>query len=488
MEEKVYKILGGLFNMTIGNIVHSIRNIMRKDPGVDGDAQRISQMTWMIFLKVFDAMEEEKEAENSKYKSPLPEEIRWRNWASDDEGITGDELLDFINEKVFGEIKTLDVESNRKAMIIRQVFEDTYNYMKNGVLIRQVINEINKIDFTSSKDRHLFNDIYETILKELQSAGSAGEFYTPRAVTQFIVDMVNPQLGEIVLDPACGTGGFLISSLENMKKEVDNVEELQILAKNIRGIEKKPLPHLLCMTNLILHDIEEPNIKQDNSLSKPLREYSSKDMVDVVVTNPPFGGAEEDGIEKNFPNEFQTRETADLFLILITKLLRDEGRCGIVLPDGFLFGEGVKTRIKEKLLSEFNLHTIVRLPNGVFNPYTGIRTNLLFFEKGKPTKDIWYFEHPLPEGYKTYNKGKPIQIKEFDLEKEWWKDRDNKKFQKYCWKVSIDEIHKRGFNLDINNPNEKKEKENLSSKEILEKLEMSFEKSKALIREIKGEI
>ncbi|MCK5624783.1 N-6 DNA methylase [Candidatus Pacearchaeota archaeon] len=474
--------------MTIGNIVHSIRNIMRKDPGVDGDAQRISQMTWMIFLKVFDAMEEEKEAENSKYKSPLPEEIRWRNWASDDEGITGDELLDFINEKVFGEIKTLDVESNRKAMIIRQVFEDTYNYMKNGVLIRQVINEINKIDFTSSKDRHLFNDIYETILKELQSAGSAGEFYTPRAVTQFIVDMVNPQLGEIVLDPACGTGGFLISSLENMKKEVDNVEELQILAKNIRGIEKKPLPHLLCMTNLILHDIEEPNIKQDNSLSKPLREYSSKDMVDVVVTNPPFGGAEEDGIEKNFPNEFQTRETADLFLILITKLLRDEGRCGIVLPDGFLFGEGVKTRIKEKLLSEFNLHTIVRLPNGVFNPYTGIRTNLLFFEKGKPTKDIWYFEHPLPEGYKTYNKGKPIQIKEFDLEKEWWKDRDNKKFQKYCWKVSIDEIHKRGFNLDINNPNEKKEKENLSSKEILEKLEMSFEKSKALIREIKGEI
>lgn len=460
---------------------------MRKDPGVDGDAQRISQMTWMIFLKVFDSMEEEKEAESSEYKSPLPEEIRWRNWASDDEGITGDELLNFVNEKVFEEIKNLDVEINRKAMIVRQVFEDTYNYMKNGVLIRQVINEINKIDFTSSKDRHLFNDIYETILKELQSAGSAGEFYTPRAVTQFIVDMVNPKLGEIILDPACGTGGFLISSLENMKKEVDNVEELQILAKNIRGIEKKPLPHLLCMTNLILHDIEEPNIKQDNSLAKPLREYSSKNMIDVVVTNPPFGGAEEDGIEKNFPNEFQTRETADLFLVLIMKLLRDEGRCGLVLPDGFLFGEGVKTRIKEKLLSEFNLHTIVRLPNGVFNPYTGIRTNLLFFEKGKPTKEIWYFEHPLPEGYKTYNKGKPINIKEFDLEKEWWKDRDNKKFEKNCWKVSIEEIHKRNFNLDINNPNGIEEGENLSSKEILEKLEESFEKSRELIGKIKGE-
>jgi len=457
---------------------------MRKDPGVDGDAQRISQMVWLIFLKVFDAMEEEKEAENPKYKSPLPEEIRWRNWASDDEGITGDELLDFVNDKVFEQIKNLETGKNKKALIVKQVFEDTYNYMKNGVLMRQVINEINKIDFTSSKDRHLFNDIYETILKELQSAGSAGEFYTPRAVTQFIVDMVNPKLGEIVLDPACGTGGFLISSLKNMKRELDNVEEIKIIEKNIRGIEKKPLPYLLCMTNLILHDIEEPNIKHDNSLSKPLREYSSKDMVDIVVTNPPFGGAEEDGIEKNFPTEFQTRETADLFLILIMKLLRDEGRCGIVLPDGFLFGEGVKTRIKEKLLSEFNLHTIVRLPNGVFNPYTGIRTNLLFFEKGKPTKEIWYFEHPLPEGYKTYNKGKPIQIKEFDFEKEWWGNREDKKFKNNCWKVSINEIQKRNYNLDINNPNGKEE-ENLSSKEVLEKLEESFEKSKELIEKIK---
>ncbi|MBS3100090.1 N-6 DNA methylase [Candidatus Pacearchaeota archaeon] len=475
--------------MAISNIVHSVRNIMRRDPGVDGDAQRISQMTWMIFLKVFDSMEQEKEAEDSKYKSPLPEEIRWRNWADNEEGITGEELLDFVNKKIFEQIKNLDVENDRKAQLVKQVFEDTYNYMKNGVLMRQVINEINKINFTSSKDRHLFNDIYETILRELQSAGSAGEFYTPRAVTQFIVDMVNPKLGEIVLDPACGTGGFLVSTLENMRKEVDSVEELQRLGKNIRGIEKKPLPHLLCMTNLMLHDIEEPNIKHDNSLSKPLREYSSKDMIDVVVTNPPFGGAEEEGIENNFPNEFQTRETADLFLVLIMKLLRDEGRCGIILPDGFLFGEGVKTRIKQKLLSEFNLHTIVRLPNGVFNPYTGIRTNLLFFEKdSKGTKDVWYFEHPLPEAYKTYNKGKPIQLKEFDLEKEWWNNRENEKFKNNCWKVSIEEIEKRKFNLDINNPNGKNEIETLGSKEILEKLEESFEKSKELIEKIKGEI
>ena len=473
--------------MAISNTVQSIRNIMRRDPGVDGDAQRISQMTWMIFLKVFDAMEEEKEAENG-YKSPLPDEIRWRNWASDDEGITGEELLDFVNEKIFEKIKNLDVENNRKAQIVKQVFEDTYNYMKNGVLMRQVINEINKIDFTKKGDRHLFNDIYETILKELQSAGSSGEFYTPRAVTQFIVDMVNPKLGEIVLDPACGTGGFLTCTLENLRKEIDSIEELEKLGKNIRGIEKKPMPHLLCMTNLMLHDIEEPNIKHDNSLSKPLREYSSKDMIDVVVTNPPFGGAEEEGIENNFPSEFQTRETADLFLVLIMKLLREEGRCGLVLPDGFLFGEGVKTRIKQELLNNFNLHTIVRLPNGVFSPYTGIRTNLLFFEKGQPTKDIWYFEHPLPEGYKTYNKGKPIQIKEFDLEKEWWNNREDKKFEKYCWKVSREEIEKRGFNLDINNPNGKDEEESLSSKEILEKLEESFEKSRGLIGKIKGEV
>jgi type I restriction enzyme M protein len=354
--------------------------------------------------------------------------------------------------------------------------------------MRQVINEINKIDFTKKQDRHLFNDIYETILKELQNAGSAGEFYTPRAVTQFIVDMVNPKLGEIVLDPACGTGGFLISSLENMKKEVDSIDDLQKLGKNLRGIEKKPLPHLLCMTNLILHDIQEPSIRHDNSLARPLRDYSSKDMVDCVVTNPPFGGAEEDGIEQNFPSGFQTRETADLFLVLIMKLLRDEGRCGLVLPDGFLFGEGVKTRIKEELLSKFNLHTIVRLPNGVFNPYTGIRTNLLFFEKGRPTKEIWYFEHTLPEGYKTYNKGKPIQIKEFDLEKEWWNDRENKEFEKYCWKISIDEIQKRNYNLDINNPNGKEEEESLSIKEILGKLRESMKKSLELIEKVEEEV
>lgn len=481
--------------MAIGNIVHSIRNIMRKDSGVDGDAQRISEMTWMIFLKVFDAMEEEREAEDSKYKSPMPEEVRWRNWASDDEGMTGEELYEFISNKVFGELKNLDASEDKRARIVRQVFEETNTYMKNGVLMRQVINEINKIDFTSSEDRHMFNDIYETILKELQSAGSSGEFYTPRAVTQFIVDMVNPKIDESVLDPACGTGGFLVCALNHMKKENDSLEDLKLIEKNIHGVEKKALPHLLCMTNMILHDLNIPNIIHGNSLSKPIRDIGSRDMVDCIITNPPFGGAEEDGIETNFPTEFRTRETADLFLVMIMKKLKEGGRCGIILPDGgLLSGDvGVKVKIKEELLTEFNLHTIIKLPTGVFEPYTPITTNLLFFEKGKPTKDIWYFEHPLPEERRvlknpSYSKNKPIRYSEFDLEKEWWNDRENKKFSKHAWKVGVGEIIKDNLNLERKNPHSEK-KENLSKKsELIEKLEKHANEISNYINEIKGEL
>jgi type I restriction enzyme M protein len=476
--------------MTLSNIIKSVRDIMRKDAGVDGDAQRISQMVWMIFLKVFDAMEEEREAEDDNYKSPLPEKIRWRNWAVNPEGMTGEELLDFVNNNLFKTLKSLklDEKSDQRGYIIKQVFEDAYNYMKNGILVRQVVNKINELDFTTAEDRHQFNDIYETILKELQNAGSAGEFYTPRPVTQFIVDMVNPKLGDIVLDPACGTGGFLISTLNHLKKNVKTTEDQKVLEKTLRGIEKKPLPHLLCMTNLILHDIEVPSIKRDNSLSRPLIDYTDKDKVNVVVTNPPFGGAEEDGIENNFPAEFRTRETADLFLVLITKLLRDGGKCGLVLPDGFLFGEGIKTRIKEKLLTEFNLHTIVRLPNGVFSPYTGIRTNLLFFEKNsKGTKDVWYFEHPLPEGVKTYNKTKPIRHEEFQLEKEWWNNREDKKFKQYCWKVSLADIQKKNYNLDINNPTKPEEEKELSKEEIISNIEANIKRTSEILKEIKGE-
>ena len=474
--------------MTISTTIKSIQDIMRKDSGVDGDAQRISQVVWMIFLKVFDAKEEEWELENDNYKSPIPEELRWRIWAQDDEGITGDDLLDFIDNKLFPTLKNLDVGTDTKTQLIKDLFSDAYNYMKHGALIRQVINKLNEINFNSSKDRHLFNDIYEQILKDLQSAGNSGEYYTPRAVTQFVVDIINPKIGEKCLDPACGTGGFLISVIENLKKVMKTVEERKELQKSIHGIEKKPLPHLLATTNMILHDIEIPDIRHDNSLAKPIKDISASEMVDVVVTNPPFGGAEEIGIESNFPASFRTRETADLFLVLIMRLLRDRGRCGIVLPDGFLFGEGVKTRIKEKLLDEFNLHTIVRLPNGVFNPYTSIRTNLLFFEKGTPTKDIWYFEHQLPEGYKTYGKTRPMKLSEFDLEKKWWNDREKEEFQKYSWKVSVDEIKKKNYNLDINNPNEADEVAKLSKDELIERIFTNLDKTKELLTKVNKEL
>jgi len=470
--------------MSISNVIKSIQDIMRKDAGVDGDAQRISQLVWMIFLKVFDDKEKEWELEEG-YKSPIPEKLRWRNWAENSEGITGDELLKFIDNILFEKLKTLSVslENNPRGYIVKEVFEDAHNYMKSGTLIRQVINKLDEIDFNKSEDRHTFNDLYEQILRDLQNAKHSGEFYTPRPVTQFIVDMINPKLGEKVLDPACGTGGFLVCTLEHLKKQIKNVKDRKKL-NEVMGIEKKPLPHLLCMTNLVLHDVETPNVRHDNSLTRPLRDYSDRDMIDVVVTNPPFGGEEELGIESNFPANFRTRETADLFLVLIMKLLREKGRCGIVLPDGFLFGEGVKTAIKEKLLSEFNLHTIIRLPNGVFSPYTGIRTNLLFFEKdNKGTGDIWYFEHPYPEGVKTYNKTKPIDIKEFDLEKHWWKNRVE---NEHAWKVSIEDIKKRNYNLDINNPKEKEAEKKLTKEEIISKIETNIKRSQEILKQIKG--
>jgi len=422
---------------------------MRKDSGVDGDAQRLSQLGWMLFLKIYDSREEEFEL-NDDYHSPIPEEYRWRSWAADEEGMTGETLLSFIDTGLFPALKEIPPTSG-PGIVVKRVFENSYNYMKNGTLIRQVVNKLNEIDFNSSKDRHLFGDIYEKLLKDLQSAGNAGEFYTPRAITQFMVEMVAPRLEEKKLDPASGTGGFLASMLDFIRRDqVKNVEDEAILQQSIHGIEKKPLPHLLCTTNMILHGIDVPtNIQLDNALSRPLRDYGKKDQVDVIVTNPPFGGMEEDGIETNFPSGFQTRETADLFLVLIMHLLKEGGRAAIVLPDGTLFGEGVKTRIKEKLLTECNLHTIVRLPNGVFSPYTGIKTNLLFFTKGEPTKEVWYYEHPYPEGYKSYSKTKPIRIEEFGPEKEWW---DNRVENEHTWRVSIDQIKESGYNLDIKNP------------------------------------
>lgn len=460
--------------------IKGIRDIMRKDTGVDGDAQRISQMVWMLFMKIFADKEEEWSITIDNYESPIPDNLKWQNWAADDEGLTGDKLMEFINNELFPALKELDIRISPQANIIRSVFEDTYNYMKNGTLFRQVINVIDQIDFNNTTDRHLFNDLYETILKELQSAGSSGEYYTPRAVTQFMVDMIDPQLGETVLDPACGTGGFLTCAIDHVSKQVLTTTDRDVLQKSIRGIEKKPLPHLLCTTNLMLHGFDLPAVRRDNLLSKPYADWGANDKLDIILTNPPFGGVEEDGTETNFPQKFRTKETADLFMALIIKLLKNNGRCAVVLPDGTLFGEGMKTRLKEELLEKCNLHTIVRLPNGVFNPYTGIKTNLLFFEKGTTTKDVWYFEHPYPDGVVSYNKSKPIHIKEFDLEKEWWNKREE---SQYAWKVSIDEIKKRGYNLDIKNPHQ--EVDDLASPEVLlEKFRATEKKISSIQEEI----
>ena len=434
----------------VSTLVKSIQNIMRKDAGTYGDAQRLEQLGWMFFLKIFDDREKELELLRDDYVSPLAPELRWCNWAADEEGITGDALLDFVNNTLLPRLKNLVTGGDRVAVLIRSAFEDANNYMKNGTLMRQVINKINGIDFNTSDDRHLFGDIYEKLLKDLQSAGNAGEFYTPRAVTQFIVEQVDPRLGESVLDPACGTGGFLVCAIEHLRKQAKTEADEFFLQHCFTGIEKKHLPHILCMTNLMLHGIDVPaNVRHDNTLARPLRDWTPRDRVDVIVTNPPFGGMEEDGIEANFPAEFRTRETADLFLVLLMKILKPGGRAGLVLPDGTLFGEGVKTRIKESLLAECNLHTIVRLPNGVFSPYTSIRTNLLFFTKGQPTTEIWYYEHPYPPGAKSYNKTKPIRIEEFAAERAWWHKREENEF---AWRVDIETIRAGGFNLDSKNP------------------------------------
>ncbi|MDX2228815.1 MAG: class I SAM-dependent DNA methyltransferase [Leptolyngbyaceae cyanobacterium bins.349] len=449
--------------MSLSATIKSIQDIMRKDVGVDGDAQRIGQLGWMLFYKIFSDQDAELELKHDDYESPIPLALRWDEWADSDRlgkhAPTDKALLDLVDGRLFPTLRELKIEelegvALERAKLLRTVFLDAYNYMKSGVLLRQVIDKINSsIDFNQSTTRHLFGDIYEQILKDLQSAGNAGEFYTPRAVTQFAVDMVNPRLDlkETVLDPACGTGGFLTCAYEHLKRQAKSPEELELAKRSIQGWEKKQLPHLLCVTNMMVHGIEEPtNVRHDNTLRKPLREYGKADEVDIVVTNPPFGGMEEDGIERGFPNEFQTRETADLFLVLVMELLKKGGRAAIVLPDGTLFGEGIKTRIKEKLLRDCNLHTIVRLPNGVFNPYTSIRTNILFFTKGERTKEVWYYEHPYPPGAKSYNKTKPMRIEEFEPEKAWWHNREENQF---AWKVPVEDIISNGYNLDIKNPN-----------------------------------
>ena len=441
--------------MSVSNLVKSIQDIMRQDVGVDGDAQRISQLCWMFFLKIIDDQDQELELLKDSYRSPVPGHLQWRNWAADPEGITGEELLAFVNDVLFPSLKGLPSGGSPRANVVRDVFEDAYNYMKSGQLMRQVVNKINNIDFNNLAQRQHFGDIYEQILNDLQSAGNAGEYYTPRAVTSFMARMINPKPGETLFDPACGTGGFLTCAMQHMRERyVKLPEDEATMQASLRAVEKKPLPHMLAVTNMLLHNVEDPSfLRHDNTLARPYISWDQEDRVDIVLTNPPFGGKEEDGIESNFPGHFRTRETADLFLALIVRLLKPGGRAAVVLPDGSLFGEGVKTRLKEHLMEECNLHTIVRLPNSVFRPYASIGTNLLFFEKGEPTKDVWFWEHLVPEGQKAYSKIRPIKLEHLDGCTAWWggAGRADREECDRAWKVSAEEIKDRGYNLDIKN-------------------------------------
>jgi type I restriction enzyme M protein len=477
--------------MSVRNTVKSIQDIMRQDVGVDGDAQRISQLCWMFFLKIIDDQDQQFELMQDGYRSPIPKPLQWRTWAANPEGITGDELLAFINGELFPMLKDLPAGGKQgdRRRVVRDVFEDAYNYMKSGQLMRQVVNKINQVDFNDLAERQHFGDIYEQILNDLQSAGNAGEYYTPRALTAFMAERIDPKPGEILLDPACGTGGFITCAVRHMRdRYVKIIEDEQKMQAALRAVEKKQLPHMLCVTNMLLHNIGDPSfVRHDNTLARPYISYGQSDRVDIVLTNPPFGGREEDGIESNFPKHFQTRETADLFLALIIRLLKPGGRAAVVLPDGTLFGEGVKTRLKEHLMEECNLHTIVRLPNSVFKPYASIGTNLLFFEKGEPTREIWFYEHHVPEGQKAYSMTKPIRVEHLKPCADWWGGgkRKGRKETEVAWKASADEVKARGYNLDIKNPHAV-EHNHGDPEELLAKLAAAEQEAAALRDQLKA--
>ena len=446
--------------MALGTLVKSLQNIMRNDAGVKGDAQRIEQMTWLFFLKIYDAKEEEWEFHDDSYESVIPERLQWRNWAHDNmdgNALTGDELLDFVNNDLFKTLSNLELEPDAplRQSIVKSAFTDANNYMKDGILLRQVVNTIDSaVDFTEYKERHAFGEIYETILKDLQSAGNAGEFYTPRAVTDFMAQMVAPKLGERVADFACGTGGFLTSALKILDAQVETPDDRDVYSRSVYGVEKKQLPYLLCVTNMLLHDIDNPEIYHDNSLEHDVRDWRHKEdgQFDVVLMNPPYGGSEKISVQNNFPTALRSSETADLFLSLILYRLKKGGRAAVIIPDGFLFGQdAAKVEIKRRLVEENNLHTIVRMPQSVFAPYTSITTNILFFDSTKKSDGVWFYRMDMPEGYKHFSKTKPIRLDHFDDVKDWWSDRreieiDGSPKAKF---YTPDELRDSGWNFDL---------------------------------------
>ncbi len=452
--------------MALNNFVKSIRNIMRNDAGINGDAQRIEQIAWMLFLKIYDEKENDWEFNEDKYQSFIPEPCRWRSWAKDQgdgNALTADALLEFVNNTLFPTLKALEVTPDTpiRSTIVRTTFEDANQYMKDGVLLRQVINVIDALDLGDYNESHAFGEIYETILKEMQSAGSAGEFYTPRALTDFMAETIDPQIGEKMADFACGTGGFITSWLKALDKKVQTAQDKEAHAQSIYGIEKKQFPYMLCVTNMLLHDIEAPRILHDNSLSKDVLNYTDEDKFNVILMNPPYGGNEKNDIKQHFPSDLSSSETADLFMVLIMYRLAEDGRAAVILPDGFLFGtDNAKLAIKERLLREFNLHTIIRLPGSIFSPYTSIATNILFFtnekaegsEEGFCTKETWFYRLDMPEGYKHFSKTKPMRLEHCQPVIDWWKNRQeivdagNNDEKSRCF--TADQLLNMDFNLD----------------------------------------
>ena len=450
---------------------------MRNDAGINGDAQRIEQIAWMLFLKVYDAKEEDWEFDEDDYRSIIPEPLRWRNWAVDDgkgTALTGDKLLDFVNNQLFPELKKLDIDAStpiRKA-IVKTTFEDANQYMKDGVLLRQVVNVVDSLDLGDYAESHAFGDIYESILKELQSAGSSGEFYTPRPVTDFMAEMIKPQIGEQMADFACGTGGFLVSWLKQLEQQVKTTADQEAVGRSIYGIEKKQFPYMLCVTNMLLHGVDVPKVFHDNSLLRDVLDYTEKDQFNVILMNPPYGGSEKNDVKTHFPADLASSETADLFMSVIMYRLKQDGRAAVILPDGFLFGtDNTKIAIKRKLMREFNLHTIIRMPGSVFSPYTSITTNILFFDRTHPTKETWFYRLDMPEGYKHFSKTKPMKLEHFDPVREWWKNRieikdtDTDTYKAKCY--SAQDIEAGSFNLDLcGYPHE--EEEILPPKELIQ--------------------
>lgn len=438
--------------------VKRLRDIMRNDAGINGDAQRIEQITWLLFLKVYDAKEQDWEFDDSDYKSIIPENCRWANWAVDDKSgkaMTGDTLLNFVNNTLFPTLKKLPVDKDTpiKKAIVQTTFADANNYMKDGVLLRQVINVIDELDLSDYDEIHAFGEIYENILKELQSAGSAGEFYTPRAVTDFMAKMIKPQIGEQMADFACGTGGFLTSWLKELQPQIKTTADRKAFGTSIYGIEKKQFPYMLCITNLLLHDVDTPRVYHDNSLLRKVLDYTDDDRFDIVLMNPPYGGSEKNEVKSNFPADLASSETADLFMSVIMYRLKRDGRAAVILPDGFLFGtDNAKINIKNKLLTQFNLHTVIRMPGSVFAPYTSITTNILFFDNTHPTEETWFYRIDMPEGYKHFSKTKPMKLEHFAPVIDWWNNRTEinidgfDKAKKYTAKQLIEDFN---YNLDL---------------------------------------